>query len=67
MKRLQRLGVYGTTGRPFYQCVQCGSPILAEIWSEHGGERQGRNLWSCDACGYHFEAASCFPEVEQAA
>ena len=67
MKRFQRLGVYGTTGRPFYQCAQCGAPIIAEIWSERGDERQGRNLWSCDACGYHFETVASFPKEKRVA
>jgi ribosomal protein L37AE/L43A len=67
VKRLQRLGVYGTTGTPFYQCAQCGAPIVAEICPESVSERQMRNLWSCDACGYHFEAVSCFPKAKQAA
>ena len=67
VNRLQRLGVYGTTGRPFYQCAQCGAPIIADKWSEYMSERQVRNVWSCDACGYQFETAACFPKVDQAA
>src|SRR5436190_2027534 len=29
MNHLQRLGVYGTTGRLFYQCAKCGAPVIA--------------------------------------
>jgi hypothetical protein len=60
VKRSQRLGV-------FYQCAQCGAPVIAETLSEYVGERPARNVWSCDACGYHFETASCVPKIEQAA
>jgi ribosomal protein L37AE/L43A len=67
MNHLQRLGVYGTTGRLFYQCAKCGAPVIAETWSECVGERQVRNVWSCDACGYQFETAAYFPKVNQAA
>jgi DNA-directed RNA polymerase subunit RPC12/RpoP len=64
MASLQRLaGVYGTTGRPFYQCAQCGAPIIADAWSELVDERQVRNVWSCDTCGYQSET----PKVDQAA
>jgi ribosomal protein L37AE/L43A len=64
---LQRLGVYGTIGRLFYQCAKCGAPVIAETWSECVGERQVRNVWSCDACGYQFETAAYFPKINQAA
>jgi ribosomal protein L37AE/L43A len=64
VKSLSRLGVYGTTGRPFYQCAQCGAPIIADTWSEYVSERQVRNVWSCDACGYQFETAAYFPKVD---
>ena len=67
MKSLPRLSVYGTIGRPFYQCPQCGAPILADPWSEYVSERQVRNVWSCEACGYQFETAAYFPKVDHAA
>jgi ribosomal protein L37AE/L43A len=68
MDSLQRLvGVYGTTGRPFYQCAQCGASIIADAWSEFVNERQVRNVWSCEACGYQFETAAYFPKVNKAA
>ena len=66
MKSLQR-SVYGTTGRPFCQCAQCGALIIADSWSEYVSELQVRNVWSCEACGYQFETAAYFPKVDQAA
>ena len=60
MKSLSRLGVYGTTGRPFYQCAQCGAPIIADTWSEYVSERQVRNVWSCGACGYSLKQLHTF-------
>jgi ribosomal protein L37AE/L43A len=68
MESFRRLvGVYGTTGRPFYQCAQCGAAIIADAWSEDVNERQVRNVWSCDTCGYQFETAAHFPKIDQAA
>ena len=67
MKSLPRLSVYGTTGRPFYQCPQCGAPILADPWSEYVSERPVRNVRSCEACGYQVETAAYFPKVDHAA
>jgi DNA-directed RNA polymerase subunit RPC12/RpoP len=61
------VGVYGTIGKPFYQCAQCGAPIVVDAWSELVNELQVRNVWSCDACGYRFESAANFPKVNKAA
>ena len=61
MKSLPRLSVYGTTGRTyFYQCPQCGAPILADPWSEYVSERQVRNVSSCEACGYQIRELHTF-------
>ena len=38
-------------------CAQCGDALVAPEWSEHVSERCVRHLWSCEACGYEFEAA----------
>ena len=66
MDRLNRLvGVYGTTGRPFYQCAQCDAPIIAD--PERVNERQVGNVWSCDACRSRSESAANPPKVNKAA
>jgi DNA-directed RNA polymerase subunit RPC12/RpoP len=68
MDRLNRLvGVYGTTGRPFYRCAQCDAPIIANAGSELANERQVGNVWSCDACRSRSESAANPPKVNKAA
>jgi hypothetical protein len=37
------------------ECVQCCVNIIAPTRAEHLSEHWGRNVWSCDACGYQFE------------
>jgi len=38
-------------------CPQCGSGMLAPVWSEHVNESCIRHLWACEACGYEFETS----------
>ena len=52
---------------PFNLCAQCGVRLAAPIWVEHLDERQVRNLWSCEACGYEFESTVFFPILDRAA
>jgi ribosomal protein L37AE/L43A len=37
-------------------CPQCGARLFAPARSEHVNERHVRHIWSCEACGYSFEA-----------
>jgi hypothetical protein len=40
-------------------CAQCGKPIAAPEWVEHGPRRTSY-LWYCPACDYRFEAMAVF-------
>jgi len=40
-------------------CAQCGEPIAAPDWVEHGQDRTSY-LWTCRACNYRFEAIAIF-------
>ena len=40
----------------FNECAQCGSALIAPVWSEYLKERCIRHLWNCDACGYEYES-----------
>lgn len=51
---------------PFNLCAQCGATLIAPIWAEHLDERNVRNVWSCEACGYQFETSIYFPVREVA-
>ena len=42
------------------ECAQCGSLIIAPVWSEHLNVRSIRHLWNCDACGYSYETTVYF-------
>jgi len=42
-------------------CPQCSEWLLAPDWSEYLSDRCVRHTWSCEACGYKFEAAVIFP------
>ena len=48
-------------------CPQCSAWLLAPDWSEHLNERCVRHNWSCDACGYGFETAVYFPDLQKTA
>jgi hypothetical protein len=48
-------------------CPQCSAWLLAPEWSEHLNERCVRHSWACDACGYGFETAVFFPQLQQTA
>lgn len=46
-------------------CAQCGTPIPFPDWIEPG-EGRVSYLWTCQACGYRFEAMAIFdqPAIE---
>jgi len=46
-------GTLSSYGTP---CAHCGDILIAPIWSEHVDRRCVRHVWSCEACGYEFEA-----------
>lgn len=46
---------------PANLCAECGAELIAPMWAEHLDERNVRNLWSCEACGYEFETSVHFP------
>jgi ribosomal protein L37AE/L43A len=46
-------------------CAQCGAALFAAEWAEHLSDRQVRNVWSCDACGYQFETTVYLPAREE--
>jgi len=46
-------GTLSSYGTP---CAQCGDILIAPIWSEHVDHRCVRHVWSCEACGYVFQA-----------
>jgi hypothetical protein len=51
-------------------CAQCGTSLVAPVWSEHIDELKVRHLWNCDDCGYLFETLVCFsvqPHAEMSA
>lgn len=37
------------------ECAQCGTALIAPVWSEYHKERCIRHLWNCDVCGYEYE------------
>jgi uncharacterized Zn finger protein len=45
----------GTQSKKNNECAQCGSTLIAPVWSEYLRERCIRHLWNCDACGYEYE------------
>jgi ribosomal protein L37AE/L43A len=51
---------------PFNLCAQCGAALNAPIWAKHLDKRYGRNLWSCEACGFQFESTVYLPASEVA-
>ena len=45
-------------------CAQCGTRLIAPVWSEYLDESHVRHLWSCDDCGYEFETRVGFSSSE---
>ena len=46
-------------------CAQCGTGLIAPVWSEYMNPHQVRHLWNCDDCRYQFETLVFFPSDEQ--
>jgi hypothetical protein len=44
-------------------CAQCGKPISAPEWIEHGPHTTAY-LWHCWACDYQFESVAYFEDSE---
>jgi ribosomal protein L37AE/L43A len=45
-------------------CLQCNTLLFAPEWSEAVNENRVKHVWSCDACGYHFETTVYYPTAE---
>ena len=46
-------------------CAQCGTGLIAPVWSEFVDDRQVRHLWHCDDCRYEFETLVFFCSEEK--
>ena len=42
-------------------CPECGDLLIAPRWSEYEDEQHILSLWSCEACGCHFETQALLP------
>jgi len=47
-------------------CPECGDLLIAPRWSEYEDEQHILSLWSCEACGCHFETQALLPAAKAA-
>jgi len=45
-------------------CPECGDLLIAPRWSEYEDEQHILSLWSCEACGCHFETQALLPAAK---
>lgn len=63
MDMLMRDGARRRRFRPTNECAQCGELLFLPEWTEYREHGCVRHLWSCDACGYHFETTVRYTEA----